>query len=154
MRSHESFDAALAQVQRPSLPQGDDRPEPVANVFSHPSAHVAPEPDLDRSAEIGTGSLWERAFAWVPELEIPEPPPAAAPRAPPTCDPGEIAQELRLAALSTLEDIKRVRRRFMWENHPDRWPEIPVSLANRRVAIANMLIDDAMEALLRKRRAK
>jgi hypothetical protein len=42
----------------------------------------------------------------------------------------------------------------MWENHPDRNPELPASLANRRVAIANMLVDRALETLPRPQRGE
>ena len=35
----------------------------------------------------------------------------------------------------------------MWVNHPDRRPDAPRELANRRVAIANMLLDRAEAAL-------
>ncbi len=40
----------------------------------------------------------------------------------------------------------------MWANHPDRRPDAPRELANRRVAIANMLLDRAEAALAGKRR--
>jgi hypothetical protein len=41
----------------------------------------------------------------------------------------------------------------MWNNHPDRRPDVPRELANRRVAIANMLVDRAQSALVARRRA-
>jgi hypothetical protein len=54
---------------------------------------------------------------------------------------------LGLTSFSTSDEFHRARRRFMWRNHPDRRPEIPAALANRRVAIANMLIDRALKGL-------
>ena len=40
----------------------------------------------------------------------------------------------------------------MWANHPDRRPDAPHDLVNRRVAIANMLLDRAKAALAGKKR--
>ena len=69
-----------------------------------------------------------------------------------TDDPDAIAAELGLRGAPTLADLSLVRRRFMWANHPDRRPDAPRELANRRVAIANMLLDRAEAALAVKRR--
>jgi len=44
--------------------------------------------------------------------------------------------------------LTRLRRRYMWANHPDRCADAPRERANRRVGIANMLIDRARAALL------
>ena len=54
-------------------------------------------------------------------------------------------QELGVRAERLAERL--ARRRFMWANHPDRRPDVPPALANRRGAIANMLIDQAEGAL-------
>ena len=37
----------------------------------------------------------------------------------------------------------------MWENHPDRRADLDRDLANRRVALANMLLDEVVRALRR-----
>ncbi len=55
-----------------------------------------------------------------------------------------IARELGLPDAATPDALQRARRRFMWRNHPDRRQDIPADLANRRVAIANMLVDRAL----------
>jgi hypothetical protein len=78
--------------------------------------------------------------------------PPAEPAAPLTDDPDAIAVELGLGDAPTLADLSRKRRRFMWANHPDRRPNAPRELANRRVAIANMLLDRAEAALAAPRR--
>lgn len=56
----------------------------------------------------------------------------------------EVERELALSSLQTVGALRSARRRFMWENHPDRRQDLPVDIANRRVAIANMLIDEAL----------
>ena len=94
-------------------------------------------------------SLWDHAFAWALDRApdaTPEPPRTDL-EVPSSDDPEEIAAELGLASFSTRDELQRARRRFMWRNHPDRKPELPAALANRRVAIANMLIDRALRGL-------
>jgi hypothetical protein len=95
------------------------------------------------------GAAWDQALAFV---ESTRPPPAAdpapaPPAAPPSDDADSIAAELDLAAATNASDLRRARRRFMWANHPDRRPDVSPELANRRVAIANMLVDRAEAAL-------
>ncbi len=67
----------------------------------------------------------------------------------PSDDADSIAAELGLTGALTHDELNRARRRFMWNNHPDRRPDVPRELANRRVAIANMLVDRAQSALAR-----
>jgi hypothetical protein len=67
-------------------------------------------------------------------------------------DPQTIAQELGLDRAANEEDLNRARRRFMWRNHPDRRGEAQRGLADRRVAVANMLIDRARAKLAAARR--
>jgi hypothetical protein len=152
-RAPTSFGSVLAEVESDS---GD--PERIARPLGYPFAAV--DPPAEAADGQSTGA-WDQAFAWVegtrepPRVETPraEPPPAepVAPRvepiAPFTDDPEAIAAELALSAATTLAELKRARRRFMWANHPDRRPDAPRDLANRRVAIANMLIDRAEATL-------
>jgi len=148
-RAPTSFGSVLAEVEN-----GRGDPERVAHPLGYPFAAVDPPAE----AADGPTSAWDQALAWVegmgepPRAEPPraEPPPAAPrfePAAPLTDDPDAIAAELGLSGAPTLADLKRVRRRFMWANHPDRRPDAPRDLANRRVAIANMLLDRAEAAL-------
>ena len=67
-------------------------------------------------------------------------------------DPETIAQELGLDRAANEEDLNKARRRFMWRNHPDRRGEAQRELADRRVAVANMLIDRARAKLAATRR--
>jgi hypothetical protein len=67
-------------------------------------------------------------------------------------DPESIAKELGLDRAQSEDDLHRARRRFMWRNHPDRCDLAQRALANRRVAIANMLIDRALATLASARR--
>jgi hypothetical protein len=156
-RAPTSFGSVLAEVEN-----GHGDPERIARPLVYPFAA------LDPPAETADGptSAWDQALAWVeaagepPQVEPSrgEAPPVepAAPRlepvAPLTDDPEAIAAELGLNDAPTLAVLRRARRRFMWINHPDRRRDAPHELANRRVAIANMLLDRAEAALAANRR--
>jgi len=160
-RAPTSFGSVLAEVENRS---GD--PERIARPLGYPFAALDPPTE----AADGPTSAWDQALAWVeaagepPQVEPAAPrvepaasrvepaAPPAAPIAPLTDNPDAIAAELGLGDAPTLADLNRARRRFMWMNHPDRRPDAPRALANRRVAIANMLIDRAEAALAGKRR--
>jgi len=162
-RAPTSFGSVLAEVEN-----GRGDPDRVAHPLGYPFAAVDPPAE----AADGPTSAWDQALAWVEGMGEPpqvepyraEPPPAeptaprfdsfappAEPAAPLTDDPDAIAAELGLSRATTLAELHRARRRFMWANHPDRRPDAPRELANRRVAIANMLIDRAEAALGAKR---
>jgi len=153
-RAPPSFGSVLAEVEGEV---GD--PERIARPHVYPFAAVDPPGD---AAVAPPASAWDQAFAWVETAG--EPPadslrpervptaPRAEPTPPMTDDPEAIAAELRLSDATTLAELRRVRRRFMWANHPDRRPNASRDLANRRVAIANMLIDRAEAALASPRR--
>ena len=162
-RAPASFGSVLAEIE-----SGDADPKPVARPHGYPFAAVDPVETADSQT-----SAWDQALAWVEAAG--EPPPgdlsraeapvaeSAAPRfdsvappaepvAPLTDDPDAIAAELGLGNAPTLAQISVVRRRFMFANHPDRRRDAPRELANRRVAIANMLLDRAEAALAVRRR--
>ena len=153
-RAPTSFGSVLAEVENRS---GD--PERLARPLGYPFAALDPPTE----AADGPTSAWDQALAWVEAAgEPPQVEPGAAqaepaaprvePAAPLSDDPDAIAAELGLSGAPTLADLSRVRRRFMWANHPDRRPDAPRELANRRVAIANMLLDRAEAALTANRR--
>lgn len=148
IRDDKTFDATLDSIQ--SQPASTGRTG--TGAFAHPMTNlgVPPGPPMD----CGGGYLWDHALAWVPEYEPPETPTVPPPHPPPTIDVESITRELGLAKMSTPGELRLARRRFMWENHPDRNPELPASLANRRVAIANMLVDRALETLPRPQRGE
>jgi hypothetical protein len=156
-RAPTSFGTVLAEVEN-----GTGDPERVARPLGYPFAALDPPPE----AADGPTSAWDQALAWVEAAgEPPQVDPAraappqvepAAPRLEPAMplsdDPDAIAAELGLSGAPTLADLSRARRRFMWANHPDRRPDAPRELANRRVAIANMLLDRVEAALTANRR--
>ncbi len=80
-----------------------------------------------------------------------DPPPGDAPQPPKTEPPKPkktedeaIAEELGLCpGLGTI-DLKRIRRDFAKRNHPDRFEPARRRCAERRMSIANMLIDERM----------
>jgi hypothetical protein len=146
MRDHKSFGNILEALDAPRRGGGSER------RFANPlSTATAPIP-ADAGDDPGVENLWDHAFAWAldraPDVP-PEPPPVDLEVPLPSDDPESIATELELASFSTSDEFHRARRRFMWRNHPDRRPEIPAALANRRVAIANMLIDRALKKFSR-----
>ncbi len=141
-RAPTNFGSVLAEVEN-----GGGDPERIARPLGYPFAAVDPPAE----GADGPTSAWDQALAWVEAAAAPpqvEPAaPQVEPAAPLTDDPDAIAAELGLSETPTLADLSRARRRFMWANHPDRRPDAPRELANRRVAIANMLIDRAEAAL-------
>jgi len=141
-RAPASFGSVLAEVES----SGGDR-ERIGRPLGYPFAAVDPPTE---TAD-GSASAWDQALAWVEGEGEPPPVDPVAPRVEPampmTDDPDAIAAELGLGDAPTLADLNRVRRRFMWANHPDRRRDAPRELANRRVAIANMLLDRAEAAL-------
>jgi hypothetical protein len=140
-----AFDAALERAERNEAEA--HAPPPGFPGFAPPLA-AAPE------APTGHHSLWEFAAAWTPEADPPAPPPAPAPPPPPprpSARAQDIAAELGLDRLKTAAELAYARRRFMWNNHPDRRGDLDRDLANRRVALANMLLDRALAALRQRR---
>ncbi len=160
MRASKTFDAALNQVRGPPPADRSTGERPLAAGVSAPIPPLEEEP-----VPHGGAFPWDHAVAWVPEHEVPEPAPAepapvepptppAPPRPPPSANLEDVERELNLAEASTADELNRIRRRFMWENHPDRYPDQPEALSNRRVAVANMLIDRALAKLARAKRRK
>ncbi len=156
-RAPTSFGSVLAEVE-----SGGGDPDRIARPLFYPFAALDPPEE----AADGPTSAWDQALAWVeaagepPQVEpahaappqVESTAPRAEPAAPLSDDPEAIAAELGLGGAPTLADLSRARRRFMWVNHPDRRPDAPRELANRRVAIANMLLDRAEAALKANRR--
>ena len=130
-----AFEAALDAFEPPE--------EPVWETTTpHHFERVVSLLPVESRNGTGSHSLWEFAAAWTPEADPPPPTPPPPPPPPgPSGRPEDIAAELNFLGLRTAGDIARARRRFMWENHPDRRGDIDRDLANRRVAIANGLLD-------------
>ncbi|MBY5416803.1 hypothetical protein [Rhizobium leguminosarum] len=91
--------------------------------------------DLDPAAAIAE----ESAAAPPPEPVMPDHLARIAPE--------EIAAELAIAATDTQQTLNEKRRAFAKANHPDGVAEPFRDNANRRMMIANLLIDEAMRRL-------
>lgn len=133
-----AFQDVLEELRREAEFE-DDRlaNEVLARRFASAAAFVSFE-----RAGTEADRLWDRASAFTPyeeETSPQEPLPGPA-----TDDPLAIARELGLAPGLSAAELRLARRRFMWLHHPDRRKDITAALANRRVAIANMLIDRAL----------
>ncbi|WP_062943595.1 hypothetical protein A4A59_017280 [Rhizobium leguminosarum] len=88
------------------------------------------------------------AAAGVVEKPAPAPPPEPVmPDHLARIAPEEIAAELAIAAADTQQTLNEKRRAFAKANHPDGVAEPFRDNANRRMMIANLLIDEAMRRL-------
>ncbi|KAB0679329.1 hypothetical protein [Aureimonas leprariae] len=101
---------------------------------------------LERDAGVG-GSESRAAYRSNGAADAPEKE-AAQPSAL-SLDPDDIAFELALGAATSLEDLKTARRLFARANHPDRVSPEMRERANRRMTIANALVDEATRRFAR-----
>jgi hypothetical protein len=144
-----NFTRILDDVER-----SDDavRPSgPIGDLVGNPLGTFSPPIQPGARGEFAAVERWDQALDWIGEpQEV-----VTAPKATdaPSDNPDSIAAELGLAVALTRDDLNRARRQFMWRNHPDRRPDVPRDVANRRVAIANMLVDRAKVALAERQRA-
>jgi hypothetical protein len=145
------FLQALADVrQEPREESG------AADAPLNPLAGAAFPVGEDRRRATGGASHWRAALDFLAELGEPAPkaepprPPAEPPR-PPAESAEDILKELELTENLTEAELNRLRRLFMWRNHPDRRGESQRAGATRRVALANMLIDRAKRRLAARR---
>jgi hypothetical protein len=143
------FRQVLADVRRAAARRArDDSAETFSSA--NPLANAMFPPDDDARRPAGGVSHWQAALAWLEEQDGP----AALVESPPVVDerPEAILAELGLTENLTDRELSRLRRLFMWRNHPDRHRESQRASATRRVAIANMLLDRARSRLTANRR--
>jgi hypothetical protein len=143
----------LADVRRAATRQGDRARQDAASTNSPPNplASAIFPVDDNRARTTGGASHWHAALAWIEEQDEP----TALVELPHADDEGAeaILAELGLTEDLTDEELTRLRRLFMWRNHPDRHRESQRASATRRVAIANMLVDRARSRLVGGRRS-
>ncbi|MBB3390314.1 hypothetical protein FHT82_003077 [Rhizobium sp. BK275] len=84
-----------------------------------------------------------------PAIEAPPPPEPAMPAHLARIAPEEIAAELAISSADTQQTLNEKRRAFAKANHPDGVAQPFRNNANRRMTIANLLIDEAMRRLPR-----
>jgi hypothetical protein len=77
------------------------------------------------------------------EEHTPAPPTTVPPT--PVGDHDGVARELGLTPEMTAKELERARREFALANHPDRVVPLHRDLATRRMTLANMLIDRALQ---------
>ncbi len=146
-RGGSSFARVLDEVERSDdLEQRRGR---LGKLLGYPFATLAPPSEPEASEGHNPAELWDQALEGIGEPQAAAPAPKMT--SPPSDDPDSIAAELGLTGALTHDQLNRARRRFMWNNHPDRRPDVPRELANRRVAIANMRVDRAQNALAKRR---
>jgi hypothetical protein len=151
LTSGEKFRRVLDEVRRAEMAQEPPRqeselPQPSANLLASAIFSIG-----DRQwATAGGGSNWAAALAWIEEQE--EPTAIQESRRPAEESAEAILIDLGLSENLTYDQLTRLRRLYMWRNHPDRHGEAQRESATRRVAIANMLLDRAQARLARSRR--
>ncbi|WP_416064383.1 hypothetical protein ACK9YZ_15325 [Rhizobium sp. ZK1] len=84
-----------------------------------------------------------------PAIEAPPPPEPVMPAHLARIAPEEIAAELAISSADTQQTLNEKRRAFAKVNHPDGVAQPFRNNANRRMTIANLLIDEAMRRLPR-----
>jgi hypothetical protein len=123
----------------------DDKPNPRISVD-----YLAAVEEL-HSGRIRFGEEAVRAEYATAEEREPKARPARQKIDPPSIDPTDVARELGLDGGKLPRDLDRVRRDFAFRNHPDRVATELRERAMVRMQIANMLIDEAKRAGMRKR---
>jgi hypothetical protein len=146
------FRQVLADVRRAAAHRAREAREGSAAACSsaNPLAStIFPTDDNGRQAA-GGASHWQAALDWLEEQDGP----TALVESPSTVDDSAeaVLAELGLAENLTEREFSRLRRLYMWRNHPDRHRESQRASATRRVAIANMLLDRARSRLVPNRR--
>jgi len=139
-----SFDDALEAME--AGPDYKASGSPAVAIVA-PLVDVSPPNDVNFRQTFGHGSFGYEPFIGARSCQdLPD------------CSPElcsmkrEVAAELNLTGAATAERLNQLRRDFMWRNHPDRRPDLSAQQSNARVAIANMLIDRALEDLSPRRR--
>ena len=126
---------------------GISRPAPAEDAPYRSAGSAATQfwQVLDRIGEAPPVSEDMLKQAYFPDL----PAPVLQPMAELSLDPAEIAWELDLASIVSLEELSSLRRRFAMLNHPDRTGPEHRHRANQRMTIANTLIDEAARKFAR-----
>jgi hypothetical protein len=150
------FGEVLAEVRRTQA-AADGATATQSRLFpTHPVSGAMFSFEAVGRSPGGGGSYWEEALAWIEDSEesgaaAPAPGPTIAPDLGDT--PEAISRDLGLTDGLSHDDLNRLRRLYMWRNHPDRHDETQRARATRRVAIANMLVDRAQSRLASARKA-
>ena len=131
-RNNSTFSRVLDKVVRSD--NSERRFGRAGMPHGYPFATLAPPVQSDASRECGPSERWDQALDWIAEPQDAASAPDMA--GAPSDNATLIAAELGLTGALTHDELNRARRQFMWNNHPDRRPDVPRELANRRVAIA------------------
>lgn len=136
------FADILDGIARPASPGEDARPaaarSPDFRRILEGLAASAPAGEAVRQAyfpsdgadAVAAGSREDGAPGEVGEADL-------------SVDPEDVAFDLDLGSVASLEELSALRRRFAMLNHPDRVPAALRERANLRMTLANALIDKA-----------
>lgn len=139
---NDSFESALEALE------SDTESTLASSRFANPTISLGSvSAPLGADSDRATPGRWEVRYEWIEEASASEISPR--PTVLPSASIEAIVAELSLDSAYTASELHKLRREFMWRNHPDRRPEIPEDLANARVAIANMLIDRALNGAVK-----
>ncbi len=144
------FRQVLADVRRAAARQARENSTSTYSSANPLASTIFPADDRRRQAA-GDASYWQAALDWLEEQDGPTALVESLPIAEESAE--AILAELGLTENLTGQELSRLRRLFMWRNHPDRHRESQRASATRRVAIANMLLDRARSRLTANRRS-
>ena len=137
------FADVLDGIAKP-VPTGDEGSYRAAGAASVPFWQVLDQ--IGGTAPVGGARLKEAYFPdlpkQAPKADLPTPEELSL-------DPEEIAFELDISAVRSVEELSHLRRRFAMLNHPDRTAPSLRARANQRMTIANTLIDEAARKFAR-----
>ena len=108
-----------------------------ASVFGSPNSQAA-----------GNGNLWTAATSAYGDHDYVEDSMPVIPQAKRATSLAQLRK--KLGHDLSIGELSSLRRKFAFENHPDRLPETERDTATSRLAIANDLIDLAIEKIGRK----
>lgn len=138
-------------LDRLKAEDGETVEEPTETAFSVRQVFVG---DILAGATHEAPRTWsgipERGYLDALDGTEPPPPPVEKPAIPGhllRLSPEEIAGDLALEPSDCADILNEKRRVFARENHPDRVAEPFRSNANRRMTLANAMVDDALRRL-------
>ena len=139
------FEQALDEARRHDSSRDDMWFRFAARPAIYANFHIGSPPSAGGEARFDLALMWTD-----------EPAERPAPRASSLPDSAEfshpdamtdIARELGFGEALTRDELASRWREFVWRNHPDRQPVYARESANARVAIANLLYDQARCAI-------
>ena len=144
-RQGQMFEQALDETRRHDSSRDDMWLRFAARPAIYANLHMGSGPSAGGEARFDLALMWTDEPAEGPALRASSPPDSPVVSHP---DPMmDVARELGFGDALTRDELAARWREFVWRNHPDRQPADARESANARVAIANLLYDQARRAM-------